>query len=308
MQLAVADAHECSVGCPRSAPPPGIVPTVQGRVPPAHPLRERWPHPLRHRTPSGTCVERWACDFGVVVAAPRCHNDTSHCTHRRGNAHPAARNLGNYHGTGGVVPFVNGTFEWGAVIATFLSILSLLPHHCARLTCFLHPNLKKSNAVLITPQPITLTLWPCGAPVRFWGQFGVALELDTAGAAPNESCNRSRTCHRGWGREGGAPRGTQSPGRMRMAVPSLCGAQDMGGADGVSGLWNSGASDGTLGAGPVGTWHPRTRDRPPPEAVHASDLVDTAVVVGLLPFAHKPRVEPPSISPRLPLISPSAAG
>ena len=28
-------------------------------------------------------------------------------------ARPAVRNLGNYHGTGGIVPFVNWTFECG---------------------------------------------------------------------------------------------------------------------------------------------------------------------------------------------------
>ena len=53
---------------------------------------------------------------------------------------------------GGIVPFVNCTFEWGVVIATFLSVLSTVPLHCACLTSFLHPTLRRINAV-----PITLT-------------------------------------------------------------------------------------------------------------------------------------------------------
>ena len=53
---------------------------------------------------------------------------------------------------------MNGTFEWGVVIATYLSVLSIMPRHCARLTFFLHPKLRKINAVLLTPQLITLTL------------------------------------------------------------------------------------------------------------------------------------------------------
>ena len=47
-----------------------------------------------------------------------------------GGAHPAvpaARNLGNFRGTGEAVPSVNRTFEWGAVIATFLSVFSIVP-------------------------------------------------------------------------------------------------------------------------------------------------------------------------------------
>ena len=66
-------------------------------------------------------------------------------------AGPAARNSVHCHGTGEMVPFVNRTFEWGVVIATFLPILSIVPRHCARLTYFLHSKLRKVNAVLITP-------------------------------------------------------------------------------------------------------------------------------------------------------------
>ena len=73
-------------------------------------------------------------------------------------ARTAARSSGHYRGTGETVPFVNRTFEWGAVFATFLSVLSLGPRLCARLTNFLHPKLRKIDAVLITPQLITLAL------------------------------------------------------------------------------------------------------------------------------------------------------
>ena len=71
--------------------------------------------------------------------------------------------LGNYHGTGESVPFVNGTFEWGAVIATFLSVSSIVPRHCAHLTYFLHQKFRKMNAVLVTPQLITPTLLRSGS-------------------------------------------------------------------------------------------------------------------------------------------------
>ena len=61
-------------------------------------------------------------------------------------AEPAAHTLGNYHGIREIVPFVNRTFEWGVVIATFLSVLSMgVPRHCARLTYFLHPKLRNAN-------------------------------------------------------------------------------------------------------------------------------------------------------------------
>ena len=58
-----------------------------------------------------------------------------------------------------MVPFVNRTFEWGVVVATFLSVLGIVPRRRARLTSFLHPKLRNTNAVLITPQPMTLNLW-----------------------------------------------------------------------------------------------------------------------------------------------------
>ena len=51
-----------------------------------------------------------------------------------------------------MVPFVNRTFGWGVVIATFLSVLSIVPRHCARLTQFLHPKLRKIDVVLISPK------------------------------------------------------------------------------------------------------------------------------------------------------------
>ena len=74
-----------------------------------------------------------------------------------------ARNLGHYHGTGETVPFVNRTFEWGVIFATFLSVLSIVPRHCARLTYFIHPKLRRINAVLMSPQPIPLPLWRAGS-------------------------------------------------------------------------------------------------------------------------------------------------
>jgi hypothetical protein len=76
-----------------------------------------------------------------------------------GNANPVARNLGTYNATGGMVPFVNRSFEWGAGIATSFvrfRALGIVPRRCARLTCFICPKLRGSNAVLITPQPVTL--------------------------------------------------------------------------------------------------------------------------------------------------------
>ena len=64
---------------------------------------------------------------------------------------------------------MNRTFEWGVVIATFLSVLSIVHCHCARLTYFLQPKLRKINAVLITLKLITLAFAlrravsaPCG--------------------------------------------------------------------------------------------------------------------------------------------------
>ena len=41
---------------------------------------------------------------------------------------PCSAKLGSYFcGTGEIVPFVNRTVEWGVVIATFLSVLSIVP-------------------------------------------------------------------------------------------------------------------------------------------------------------------------------------
>ena len=55
-------------------------------------------------------------------------------------------------------------FEWGVYITTLLSVLSIVPRHSARLTHFLHPKLRKMNAVLIAPQLMT---GPCGAQEAF---------------------------------------------------------------------------------------------------------------------------------------------
>ena len=53
---------------------------------------------------------------------------------------------------------MNCAFEWGVVIARVLSILSIVPRHCAHQTYFLYPKLRNINAVLITLKLITLTL------------------------------------------------------------------------------------------------------------------------------------------------------
>ena len=52
-----------------------------------------------------------------------------------------------------MVRFVNRAFEWGVVIATILSVLSIVSRHWARLTYFLHPKPREINAL-----PITLKL------------------------------------------------------------------------------------------------------------------------------------------------------
>ena len=70
-----------------------------------------------------------------------------------GGANPAARNLGNYRGTGEFVPLVNRTLEWGVMIATCLSVLSIVPRHCACLTDFLHPKLRKIHGGATTTGP-----------------------------------------------------------------------------------------------------------------------------------------------------------
>ena len=76
-------------------------------------------------------------------------NLTSACCTDKGNANPAAcaalaaRTLGDCRGTGELVPFVNRTFEWEVVIATFVPVLRIVPHHCARLTYFLDPKWRK---------------------------------------------------------------------------------------------------------------------------------------------------------------------
>ena len=44
------------------------------------------------------------------------------------------------------------------VIAALQFVLSTVPRHCARLTYFLHPKLRKANAVLIDPKLIALAL------------------------------------------------------------------------------------------------------------------------------------------------------
>ena len=77
------------------------------------------------------------------------------------------------------------------VIALFLSVLSILPRHCARLTYFFHLKLRKINEALITPQLITLGLWrlrptgsipvasiPVATSCSFLATSGGSLECD----------------------------------------------------------------------------------------------------------------------------------
>ena len=53
---------------------------------------------------------------------------------------------------------MNRTVEWEVVSVTSLSVLSIVPRHCARLTYVLHPTLRNINVVLIARQLITVTL------------------------------------------------------------------------------------------------------------------------------------------------------
>ena len=73
--------------------------------------------------------------------------------------------------------------EWGRVIATLSSVLSIVPPHCARLTCFLQPKSRKINAVPNTPQhslclinatqPLKSNLGTLMRRRRGWGFEGV---------------------------------------------------------------------------------------------------------------------------------------
>ena len=93
------------------------------------------------------------------------HHAPHFLTHAPGNANPAApaaRILSNCHGIGEIVPFVDRVFEWGAVTATFLSCASpLCPFD---LLPSLKTKLRNITAVLITPSPITLTLYAGRVP------------------------------------------------------------------------------------------------------------------------------------------------
>ena len=66
---------------------------------------------------------------------------------------------------------LNGAFERGALIATFVSVLTVMPRHCARLAYFLHPKLREIDAVLITPKLLTL-------PLRRAGTVPVGVGMD----------------------------------------------------------------------------------------------------------------------------------
>ena len=145
-------------------------------------------------------------------------------------ATPAVRKLGSYHGTWESVLFVNSlrTFEWGVAITTFVSVLSVVPRHCARLTDFLHPKLRTSNAVLITPQPITHIprhlRCACGAQEAFPGALvgGVHVRAQHtqwggAGASP-QACTRGRSATDG--RRVGLHCHCSSPGPPPSAAPT----------------------------------------------------------------------------------------
>ena len=49
---------------------------------------------------------------------------------------------------------MNRTFEWGVGIATLLSVLSIVPRHCAHWTHFLHPKSREINAAAHCPDPV----------------------------------------------------------------------------------------------------------------------------------------------------------
>ena len=55
-----------------------------------------------------------------------------------------------------MIPFVNRTVEWGVGIAAFVSVLGIVPRHCARLTDCRQAKVRKVNAVLLTLKRITL--------------------------------------------------------------------------------------------------------------------------------------------------------
>ena len=56
-----------------------------------------------------------------------------------------------------VILFVARAIEWGVFIATLVSVLSIVPRHCAHLISFVYPQLKNINAVLIAPQLMRCT-------------------------------------------------------------------------------------------------------------------------------------------------------
>ena len=75
--------------------------------------------------------------------------------HREREACSAGKSPCGARGTGERGPVVDGPCEWAAVIAAFVSVLSVVPRRRARLSPFLRPKLRKTNAVLTAPQPIT---------------------------------------------------------------------------------------------------------------------------------------------------------
>ena len=135
------------------------------------------------------------------------------------------------------------TFEWGGVIATLLSILSIVPRHCARLIHFLHPKLREINAVLSTPQLMTLTLRRAGhssmgesAGSRHLRSDVLCKGLATSGARCGITRGRGGGCPLQWGT--GARRTQPSPVHAGPSPPCLNGMRTgpAGGGGGQHGL------------------------------------------------------------------------
>ena len=72
---------------------------------------------LPHLQSSSVTFKRQRAPFGARLPEPRSQSQSTGNANSVAPAAPADPNLGNYHGTGELVPFVNRTFEWGVVIS-----------------------------------------------------------------------------------------------------------------------------------------------------------------------------------------------